>query len=33
VSLVLLGVVMVSGLWGELTIALRGWISGWEVAL
>jgi cytochrome c-type biogenesis protein len=33
VSLILLGVVMVSGLWGELTIALRGWISGWEVPL
>jgi cytochrome c-type biogenesis protein len=33
VSLVLLGIVMVSGLWGELTISLRGWISGWEVPL
>jgi cytochrome c-type biogenesis protein len=33
VSLILLGIVMVSGLWGELTIALRGWISGWEVPL
>jgi cytochrome c-type biogenesis protein len=33
VSLIVLGLVMVSGLWGELTIALRGWISGWEVPL
>ena len=33
VSLVLLGLVMVSGLWGSLTIELRGWISGWEVPL
>jgi len=33
VSLVLLGLVMVTGLWGSLTIELRGWISGWEVPL
>lgn len=33
VSLVLLGVLMVTGLWGSLTIAMRGWISGFEVPL
>jgi cytochrome c-type biogenesis protein len=33
VSLIVLGLVMVSGLWGSLTIELRGWISGWEVPL
>jgi cytochrome c-type biogenesis protein len=33
VSLIVLGLVMVSGLWGSLTVALRGWISGWEVPL
>jgi cytochrome c-type biogenesis protein len=32
-SLILLGVLMVSGVWGSLTIALRGWISGFEVLL
>lgn len=32
-SLILLGVLMVTGLWGSLTIALRGWISGFEVLL
>jgi cytochrome c-type biogenesis protein len=33
VSLVLLGVLMVTGLWGSLTIAMRGWIAGFEVPL
>jgi cytochrome c-type biogenesis protein len=33
ISLIVLGLVMVSGLWGALTIELRGWISGWEVPL
>lgn len=33
VSMVALGVLMVSGLWGSLTIAMRGWISGFEVPL
>ncbi|HSO04256.1 MAG TPA: cytochrome c biogenesis protein CcdA [Candidatus Limnocylindrales bacterium] len=33
VSMILLGVLMVSGLWGSLTIAMRGWISGFEVPL
>ena len=28
--LVLLGVLLVSGLWGDLTIELRSWISGFE---
>ncbi len=32
-SLVVLGVLMVTGLWGEATIWLRGWISGFEVVL
>ncbi len=32
-SLVVLGVLMVTGLWGEATIGLRGWISGFEVPL
>lgn len=32
-GLVLLGLAMVSGLWGSMTIALRGWIAGWEVPL
>ena len=32
-SLILLGVLMVTGLWGSMTIALRGWISGFEVPL
>ena len=33
VSMILLGVLMVTGLWGSLTIALRGWVSGFEVPL
>jgi cytochrome c-type biogenesis protein len=33
VSLVLLGVLMVTGMWGSLTIAMRGWIAGFEVPL
>lgn len=33
VSMVLLGVLMVSGLWGSLTIAMRGWVSGFGVPL
>jgi cytochrome c-type biogenesis protein len=33
VSLIVLGLVMVTGLWGSLMIALRGWISGWAVPL
>lgn len=33
VCMVLLGVLMVSGLWGSLTIAMRGWVSGFEVLL
>ncbi len=33
VSLIVLGVLMVAGLWGSLTVALRGWISGFEVPL
>jgi cytochrome c-type biogenesis protein len=33
VSLIVLGLVMVTGLWGSLTLSLRGWISGWEVPL
>jgi cytochrome c-type biogenesis protein len=28
--LVLIGVLLVSGLWGDLTIELRSWISGFE---
>lgn len=32
-SLIVLGLLMVSGLWGSATIALRGWISGFEVPL
>ncbi len=32
-SLILLGLLMVTGLWGSMTIALRGWISGFEVLL
>lgn len=32
-GLVALGVLMVSGLWGELSIVMRGWISGWTVPL
>lgn len=32
-GLVVLGLLMVSGLWGTLTIAMRGWISGWSVPL
>ncbi len=32
-SLVVLGLLMVTGLWGEATIWLRGWISGFEVPL
>jgi cytochrome c-type biogenesis protein len=32
-SMILLGVLMVTGLWGSLTIALRGWVSGFEVPL
>ncbi len=33
VCLVGLGLLMVSGLWGELSVSLRGWVSGWEVPL
>lgn len=33
VSMILLGVPMVSGLWGSLTIPMRGWVSGFEVPL
>lgn len=33
VSLIVLGAVMVCGLWGSLTLSLRGWISGFEVPL
>ncbi len=33
VSLIILGLVMVTGLWGSVTVSMRGWISGWEVPL
>ena len=33
VSLILLGLAMVTGVWGSLSIAMRGWISGFEVPL
>jgi len=33
VSMILLGVLMVTGVWGSLTIAMRGWVSGFEVLL
>lgn len=33
VSLIVLGLLMLSGLWGSATIAMRGWISGFEVPL
>jgi cytochrome c-type biogenesis protein len=33
VSMILLGVLMVTGLWGSLTIAMRGWVTGFEVPL
>ncbi len=33
VSLIVLGTVMVTGLWGSLTIGLRGWIAGFGVPL
>lgn len=33
VSLIVLGVLMVTGVWGSLTVAMRGWISGFEVML
>jgi cytochrome c-type biogenesis protein len=33
VSMILLGVLMVTGVWGSLTIAMRGWVSGFEVPL
>jgi cytochrome c-type biogenesis protein len=33
VSMIVLGVLMVTGLWGSLTIAMRGWVSGFEVPL
>jgi cytochrome c-type biogenesis protein len=33
VSLILLGLLMVTGLWGSLTIAMRGWVAGFEVLL
>jgi cytochrome c-type biogenesis protein len=33
VSMILLGVVMVTGLWGSVTIAMRGWVSGFQVPL
>jgi cytochrome c-type biogenesis protein len=33
VSMILLGLLMVTGLWGSLTIAMRGWVSGFEVPL
>jgi cytochrome c-type biogenesis protein len=32
-SMILLGIVMVTGLWGSLTIAMRGWVSGFQVPL
>lgn len=32
-SMILLGILMVTGLWGSLTIAMRGWVSGFEVPL
>ncbi|MGB7982921.1 MAG: cytochrome c biogenesis protein CcdA [Candidatus Nanopelagicales bacterium] len=32
-SLVVLGLLMVTGLWGEATLWLRGWITGFEVPL
>jgi cytochrome c-type biogenesis protein len=32
-SLVVLGLLMVSGVWGSLMVAVRGWVSGWSVAL
>lgn len=32
-SLIVLGLLMVSGMWGALTVELRGWISGFEVPL
>lgn len=31
--LVLLGLAMVSGLWGTLAVSLRTWVSGWAVPL
>ncbi len=33
VGLVALGALMVAGLWGSLTVAMRGWVSGFEVPL
>jgi cytochrome c-type biogenesis protein len=33
VSMIVLGLLMVTGLWGSLTIAMRGWVSGFEVPL
>ncbi len=33
VGLVLLGAAMVTGLWGSVSIALRTWVSGWQVPL
>jgi cytochrome c-type biogenesis protein len=33
VSMILMGLLMVTGLWGSLTIAMRGWVSGFEVPL
>ena len=32
-SLIVLGLVMVTGLWGSLMVGLRGWVAGWEVPL
>jgi cytochrome c-type biogenesis protein len=31
--LVLIGVLLVSGLWGDLNIELKSWISGFEPVL
>jgi cytochrome c-type biogenesis protein len=33
VSMIALGLIMVSGLWGSLLVSLRGLVSGWEVPL
>lgn len=32
-GLVLLGAAMITGLWGSVSIALRTWVSGWQVPL
>ncbi len=33
ISMIVLGVFMVTGLWGSVTISIRGWVSGFEVLL